>query len=299
MTVMGVEALSLPAMLAGALLAGLGGSVHCLGMCGPIAALLGAQAAPRGTEAGAGETHDGLALKLQTPAQPAAPIAATAVQAGTMSPRARRYLPWVYQLGRLSGYAVLAVIGAGLIALLSQYSGFQLATRWARILLALILLLIGAYLLFNWRVLDFITRIGQGPWRYIRRWASVLLPPRHLGQAFVLGLLWGWLPCGMVYAMLGVAWTTASPLQAAAIMLAFGLGTTPMMLGAVSSSAWLRARLGQGGLRRVAGILLMAAAVFSALQLWPGSGAHQHHHPGTAQPADGAAAPHHQHTPSQ
>lgn len=287
---MDVEALSLPAMLAGALLAGLGGSVHCLGMCGPIAALLGAQAAPRGTEAGVGETNNGLALKLQTQMPSAAPL----------SPRSRRALPWVYQLGRLSGYAVLAVIGAGLIALLSQYSGFQLATRWARILLALILLLIGAYLLFNWRVLDFITRIGQGPWRYIRRWASVLLPPRHLGHAFVLGLLWGWLPCGMVYAMLGVAWTTASPLQAAAIMLAFGLGTTPMMLGAVSSSAWLRARLGQGGVRRVAGVLLMAAGLFSALQMWPGQGAHQHHH-GAMQhaPVEESAAPHHQHTPSQ
>lgn len=231
------ETLNFSAILLGAFLGGAAGSVHCLGMCGPIATLLGSQ---------------------------------------TRSP----WRQFSYQLGRIGSYMLLAVAGAGALQLLSGVTGFQIAGQVVRVLLALTLILIGGYLLFGWRAIDSITKVGAGFWQRLRPLAGRFLPPRHAGHALLLGMIWGWLPCGMVYAMLSVAWTTADVGQAAATMAAFGLGTTPMMLGAAGSSAWLKSHLGQGGLRRLSGVLLLAAGLFSAYQFGAGllGGGHHGHH---------------------
>jgi hypothetical protein len=49
--------------------------------------------------------------------------------------------------------------------------------------------------------------------------------PKALG----LGLVWGWLPCGLVYSVLLIAATSAQPIQGAFVIIAFGLGTLPAM----------------------------------------------------------------------
>lgn len=51
-----------------------------------------------------------------------------------------------------------------------------------------------------------------------------------MARAFPLGLLWGWLPCGLVYSALVTALTSRSALHGAGTMLAFGLGTLPNLL---------------------------------------------------------------------
>ena len=245
---MNPETLSLPALLGGALLAGLAGSAHCLSMCGPIAALLGSQAA--------------------TPARQLS-----------------------YQFGRIGGYVVLGVLGAGLLQSLVAFSGVRVAGLAVRLLLIVTLILIGGYLLVGWRAIDVVTRVGARFWNRLRPLAARWLPPRHAGQAMLLGLVWGWLPCGMVYAMLSVAWSTADVTRAGLTMFAFGLGTTPMVLSAAAGSAWLQQRLGRGGLRRLAGALLLLTALLSLAQMAPGlfgGGQHEHaghgHH-GQVQPA--------------
>ena len=121
--------------------------------------------------------------------------------------------------------------------------------------------------------------MGTGVWQRLRPLAGRWLPPRHLGHAFMLGMLWGWLPCGMVYAMVSVAWATNDVVWAAATMLAFGLGTTPMVMGAASGSAWISTRIGRSGLRRLSGLLLILAALFSLFQFFSSLGAsHKHGH---------------------
>jgi sulfite exporter TauE/SafE len=56
------------------------------------------------------------------------------------------------------------------------------------------------------------------------------LPARTMSQAFPLGLLWGWLPCGLVYSALATALSAGSAGRGALLMLAFGLGTLPNLL---------------------------------------------------------------------
>lgn len=226
----------LGSLILGAFLAGAAGSFHCLGMCGPIAAVLGSQAE-------------------------------------------RPWRQWAYQSGRITSYVLIAVLGAGLLEFFTAWSGVRVAAQLFRLLLALSLLLIGAYLLFDWRALERLSGVGAKVWQGLRPLASRWLPPKHAGHAFLLGMLWGWIPCGMVYAMLGVAWATNDVYWAAATMLAFGLGTTPMMLSAASGSGWLSARLNRQGLRRLSGALLILAAVLSLAQFSMSlAGKHQHGH---------------------
>jgi hypothetical protein len=88
------------------------------------------------------------------------------------------------------------------------------------------------------------------------------------GKRLALGLLWGWAPCALVYSALPIALVSGSPASGALVMLAFGAGTLPALVGA----GWLLGRwnvLFPGpGARRVAGlslVVLAAAGIAQAL----------------------------------
>ncbi|MCW5621683.1 MAG: sulfite exporter TauE/SafE family protein, partial [Burkholderiales bacterium] len=73
-------------------------------------------------------------------------------------------------------------------------------------------------------------RLGMILWVRLQPLVRRLMPADTLPRAIGLGLLWGWLPCGLVYAILGTALLTGNALDGAAVMAAFGLGTMPNLL---------------------------------------------------------------------
>jgi len=76
-------------------------------------------------------------------------------------------------------------------------------------------------------------------------------------RMFAAGALWGWLPCGMVYSLLVTAMLSGSAPGGAAVMLAFGLGTLPMV-GAIGLAGMrLRAPLARGGVRVACGAAVL------------------------------------------
>jgi hypothetical protein len=75
------------------------------------------------------------------------------------------------------------------------------------------------------------------------------------------GALWGWLPCGMVYSVLVTAMLSGSALGGAAVMLAFGLGTVPMLAALGLAGQRLRTRLGERRVRIAAGLVIAAFGV--------------------------------------
>ena len=83
-----------------------------------------------------------------------------------------------------------------------------------------------------------------------------------VAQAFPLGLLWGWLPCGLVYSALVTALTSGSAARGAGLMLAFGAGTLPNLLLA----GLLAARLNEYATKPV--VRLTAGLVVLAFGLW-------------------------------
>lgn len=176
-----------------------------------------------------------------------------------------------YNAGRLTSYAL-----AGALAGLLSGGGFLLLQeqwifRTALFVLAnLMLLAMGLYLMGVTRFLTPLENAGQGIWKRLQPFTRQFLPVRSPFQAFPLGVLWGWLPCGLVYSALATALTTASPSQGALVMLAFGMGTLPNLLLAGLLAARLREWMRQTAVRRVSGILIISFGLYGlwgALQL--------------------------------
>ena len=186
-----------------------------------------------------------------------------------------------YNAGRLASYAILGVLvaaaGKQVVGLVPALGG---PVRFAA---GIIMILIGLQIALNWRALKFIERMGAALWQRISPLARGLIPVTNLPRALGLGLLWGLLPCGLVYSVLLIAATASQPTDGALIMLAFGIGTTPAMvatgLGAARLRQWSqnrRARAGLGAIVVVLGLLTLAMPV----QKWlvgPDGGGHSHH----------------------
>lgn len=227
----------LDATLAGlyvtAFLVGLLGGVHCLSMCGGIVGSLAA----------------GL-----DPAVRRAPW---------------RLLPYqlAYNLGRVLGYTLAGVLAGSLGALLLQLDLFHAMQRLLYTLAGLIMILLGLYLAGWWRAIAVTERLGLVVWRRIEPLGRRLLPVRTPRQAVALGFLWAWLPCGLVYSVLISAIATGSALQGGLVMLAFGAGTLPMLLG-IGLLAGAAARLAERvWVRQAAGVLVMAFGLWALWQV--------------------------------
>jgi sulfite exporter TauE/SafE len=184
----------------------------------------------------------------------------------------RRQLPLAvtYNAGRLASYAVLGFVVAAVGA---RFAGLTPALAGpVRLAAGIVIILIGLQIAFDLRLLAWLERMGGRLWERIAPLAKGLMPVTSLPRALGLGLLWGLLPCGLVYSVLLVAATTAQPANGALIMLAFGLGTTPAMLltglGAARLSQLMqqrRTRLGAGLLIVVLGMLTIAMPVMTTL----------------------------------
>jgi sulfite exporter TauE/SafE len=120
--------------------------------------------------------------------------------------------------------------------------------RSALYLLAnLMLLALGLYLMGVTRALAFSERCGQKLWRHLQPLTRRYLPARTAAQAFPLGLLWGWLPCGLVYSALATALTSGSAVARRWLDAAFGAGTLPNLLLAGLLATRLQAYARQPG----------------------------------------------------
>jgi hypothetical protein len=214
------------AALSAAVLAGLLGSAHCLGMCAGISGLF-------------------------------------AVNANVASLRDNLPFALTYNLGRVISYAVLGTIVAAFGSVVVRASPGT--ASGIRILSGVVIVLVGLKVAFDLRWLLAIERMGASLWSRIAPIAKGLVPVTTLPRALGLGLVWGWLPCGLVYSVLLVAATSANALHGAMIMAAFGLGTMPAMimtgLGAARLTQIMRrksARIGLGLLIVALGLLTVA-----------------------------------------
>jgi sulfite exporter TauE/SafE len=208
------------ATLAAAFAAGLLGSAHCLGMCAGISGL----------------------FAMKTGAASLRPEVAKAV---------------AYNMGRLLSYALLGVA----VALLGRTFVDAIPAMAAPLRFAsgLLIMLVGLQIAFQWRILAFVESAGASLWRRIAPAATGLIPVTSVRRALGLGLIWGLLPCGLVYSMLLIAATSAQLADGALIMLAFGLGTTPAMILTGLSAA--RISMFANRNRVLAGLLIVAMGI--------------------------------------
>lgn len=172
-----------------------------------------------------------------------------------------------YNVGRIGSYVL-----AGLVAgLLGQVAGNVLALQNALYLFAsLMLIAMGLYLLGVTQFLTPFERGGQILWQSIQPLTKRFLPVRGVAQALPLGLLWGWLPCGLVYSALTTSLASAAAGKGALLMLAFGLGTLPNLLLAGLLLARFR-RFAQARVTRVvSGLLVLGYGIIGLFNYWRG-----------------------------
>ncbi|WP_019616659.1 sulfite exporter TauE/SafE family protein [Psychromonas ossibalaenae] len=208
-----------------ALLIGLLGAGHCLGMCSGIA---------------------------------------SAITFSVKKEQSRQSSLWsllLYNLGRVSSYSLAGALFAASSSALIVFFGGKEALIYLRMLAAVLMLFLALYVARIWFGLIKLEQAGQFIWKFIKPAAQLFIPLKHPLFAFPLGFLWGWLPCGLVYSTLSWAASSGSTSNGFIIMLGFGLGTMPAMLTVGTLSHQLKGFLNHHLFRYGSGLLLAAFAV--------------------------------------
>jgi sulfite exporter TauE/SafE len=133
-------------------------------------------------------------------------------------------------LGRITLYT----IAGALIGLLGESLGSVLDfpdwSTWLRRIAAIMIIVIGFQLLFSIdKPFSFLEKYGYKLWQKVKPYLNITVPVTY-AQSFKQGLVWGFLPCGLVYSVLSVASLSGSAWNGAITMLGFGIGTLPAML---------------------------------------------------------------------
>lgn len=205
---------------------GLLGGVHCVGMCGGIVSALSFQA---------GQPMRGQLLQHLA-----------------------------YNAGRILTYGIAGGIGGGIGQAGVFFAGRQLAP-FHYLFANLMLIALGLYMMGITRFLAPFERAGGVLWQKIQPLSRRLLPARTPGQAFAVGIVWGWLPCGLVYSALATALTIGSVTGGMYAMLAFGLGTLPNLLLAGLMATRLRGFVNKSVVKYLGG---MTVLLFGAYGCW-------------------------------
>jgi sulfite exporter TauE/SafE len=215
-----------------ALLMGLLGSSHCVMMCGGVVA-----------------------------------VSCSALPLGRRS-RLLAQVPYLvaYNAGRIVSYSVAGGL-AGLVgASLTSFGSVQGAQIAMRIAAAAMLVAVGFYVAGLAPALRWVERVGAPLWNLVAPVGRHFVPVRRPAHALALGLLWGWMPCGLVYAALSAAVSSGSAARGMVTMAAFGLGTLPTLLTMGSAAAGVarfgRHRWARGG----AGIAMIALGVLQTVE---------------------------------
>ncbi|WP_321325023.1 sulfite exporter TauE/SafE family protein [Thiomicrorhabdus sp.] len=206
-----------------ALVVGLLGGVHCLGMCAGVVG--------------------GLTFSLES-----------RIQTSWLKMMPYQFL---YNIGRITSYVIIGGVFGALGAGIGSLATFLPAQQFLQVIAGLFMIALGLYLGGWWFGVAKIEKLGQALWIKLAPYAKNMTPVKHYYQAWLYGLIWGWLPCGLVYSMLIMAMSAGSALNGAAVMFAFGLGTLPnlMLMGVFAFYFTRLARM--VWVKRIAGLSVM------------------------------------------
>ncbi|MCL2590086.1 MAG: sulfite exporter TauE/SafE family protein [Betaproteobacteria bacterium] len=175
------------------------------------------------------------------------------------------HLHLAYSLGRIFSYTAVGCLLGALGSQFMLYDGVLPVHVVLYVFANLMLVAMGLYLAGFTRFLAPLERGGQVLWRFIQPIASRFLPVRSVSRALALGMLWGFLPCGMVYAMLVQTIMIGSAWGGAGLMLAFGLGTLPNLLLAGLVLGRFREFIRNRWVRLAAGSLVLGFGVYGLI----------------------------------
>ncbi len=228
-----------------ALLLGLAGSLHCVGMCGAI-------------------------------------VTAFSMNSKNKSFTAQFVSSLMNNLGRISTYIILGVI-AGVISSVSSSLGFLTGLR---IIAALILIMVGVNLILNQKGFSWIESFGAKIWQHIKPMATAINPAKSNFHSYISGLLWGLIPCGLVYSAVTAATASGDITYSVLFMALFGFGTLLPLLAMGIGFSHLAYWMKKPWVKNSLAVLLIGFGSWSLYSLTQHSGHnmnessepnHQHH----------------------
>lgn len=213
-----------------AFLMGVFSSMHCIGMCGSIIGTLT------------------LSLKREIRSDK------------------RRLVPFIlnYNVGRITSYTIAGLLTGVVEFILTMPLGEGHGHRLLQILSAVIMTGAGLYIAGWFPYFAYIEKSGSRFWKILEPYGRKLIPVETLKQAFLFGMVWGWIPCGLVYTSLALAATTGDIVKSGLTMLFFGAGTLPAVMGVGIMTGILTRLSRMHRFKQVVGLLLIALAVFAA-----------------------------------
>lgn len=215
------------------------GSLHCVGMCGGISGALATAIVPN-----KGSTSTWLDLSRKLGFQ------------------------FLYSFGRLTSYAIAGGIAGYAGQAISQAAPNHGASA-LRIFAGVMLILLGFYISRWWMLLARLERIGTILWKRVAPITRKLMPVDSYPKAWLLGALWGWLPCGLVYSALTWSIGSGTAAQGALLMVYFGIGTLPAMIGVGLFASTLNDLARSTKTRSIAGILMIGYGMWTILGHMP------------------------------
>ncbi len=213
-----------------ALLMGLFSSLHCIGMCGSIIGSLTFSLSPE------------------------------------IRQEKKRLLPFIlsYNAGRITSYGIAGATIGLVEVLITLPLGEAHGHRLLQILSALIMTGAGLYIAGWFPRFAYIEKLGLHFWRKIEPFGRKLIPVKNYKQAYLFGMVWGWLPCGLVYAALALTVASGSIFQGMLTMIAFGLGTLPAVMGVGVMISVLTRLAAMQRFKQAVGLVMIVLALLAA-----------------------------------
>ncbi len=214
-----------------AFLMGLFSSMHCIGMCGSIIGTL--------TLSLSQEIRNNKALLV----------------------------PFVfnYNFGRITSYTVAGALAGIIQTIVTIQLGDIHGHRLLQILSAAVMTSAGLYIAGWFPRFAYIEKLGVHIWKRIEPLGRRLIPVKNRMQAYWFGMVWGWLPCGLVYTALALSATAGDISKSALTMLAFGLGTLPAVMGVGIMTGVLTRLSKMQRFKQAIGLFMIALALLAAL----------------------------------
>ncbi len=170
-----------------------------------------------------------------------------------------------YNIGRISSYALAGALIGLIESLLSLPFAHGQGHRVLQLLSAAVMSSAGLYIAGWFPRFAYIEKTGSWFWKKIEPFGRKLMPVKTRLHAFLFGVIWGWLPCGLVYAALALAATTGDSLKSSLTMLAFGLGTLPAVMGVGIMTAILTKLSRMKHFRQIIGLFMIFLALLAAM----------------------------------
>ncbi|MBR6027355.1 MAG: sulfite exporter TauE/SafE family protein [Neisseriaceae bacterium] len=214
--------LDFQAIFASLMLGFLGGA-HCVGMCGGLCA----------------------ALSLQLPPH-----------------ISRIKLIILMNIGRIISYTVIGLLFGLLGQLGSEYIFGNGLRQFLFVVAQVLLILAGLYLTGFFTIFAKIEKIGVPIWRKLNPIMNRLLPITTIKGSLIVGAIWGWIPCGLVYSVSANAMASANAISGALLMFAFGIGTLPNLIATGFFASQVRNFFQQKIIRILCGIIIILWAAW-------------------------------------